>query len=250
MKAGVVKIRFVGCGDAFGSGGRFNTCFHVTGRQANFLIDCGASSVIALKTSRVALSKIDIILITHFHADHFGGIPFFVLDAQFFSKRTRPLTIAGPQGLTAWYEWVMETGFPGSSKTKQGFDLSLVELPAREPTQLGHVRVTPFPVDHSDQGSLCYAYRIQAEGRVIAYTGDTGWTETLIEVGRKADIFIAEAYFYDKKVRHHLDLVTLTRHLPLIQPKRLVLTHMSDDMLARLDEIPYEVAEDGKILKI
>jgi ribonuclease BN (tRNA processing enzyme) len=177
-------------------------------------------------------------------------VPFFVLDAQFFSKRTRPLTIAGPQGLTAWYEWVMETSFPGSSKTKQRFDLSLVELAAGEATRLGHLRVIPFLVDHGDRGGPGYAYRIQAEGRVIAYTGDTGWTEALIEAGRNADLFVAEAYFYDKKVKHHLDLATLTGQLPLIQPKRLVLTHMSDDMLARLDEIPYEVAEDGVVLEV
>lgn len=245
-----MKIQFVGCGDAFGSGGRFHTCFHVTGRQANFLIDCGASSLIALKSKGVAYHKVDIILITHFHADHFGGVPFFVLDAQFLSKRTRPLTIAGPQGLTAWYERVMETSFPGSSKTKQRFDLSLVELPAREPTRLGRLRVTPFPVEHGGQAGWCYAYRVEAEGRVVAYTGDTGWTDALIEVGRNADLFIAEAYFYDKKVKHHLDLATLTGHLSLIQPERLVLTHMSDDMLARLDEIPYEVAEDGLVLDV
>jgi ribonuclease BN (tRNA processing enzyme) len=245
-----VKIHFIGCGDAFGSGGRFNTCFHVTGKRANFLIDCGASSLIALKANQVALHEIDIILITHFHADHFGGVPFFVLDAQFFSKRTRPLTIAGPQGLTEWHERVMEASFPGSSKTKQRFELSLVELAAGEPARLGHVRVTPFLVNHGDQSGPCYAYRIEVEGRVIAYTGDTAWTEALIEAGRNADVFIAEAYFHDKRVKHHLDLITLTSHLHLIQPKRLVLTHMSDNMLARLDEFPYEGAADGVVVEV
>ena len=245
-----MNLHFIGCGDAFGSGGRFNTCFHVTGKQANFLIDCGASSLIALKANRVALNEIDTILVTHFHADHFGGIPFFVLDAQFLSERTRPLTIAGPRGLAEWYERVMETGFPGSSKTKQRFELSLVELPAGEPTMLGHLHVTPFLVDHGDWGGSCYAYRIETEDRVIAYTGDTSWTEVLIEVGRSADLFIAEAYFYDKKIRHHLDFATLSKHLASIQPKRLVITHMNDDMLSRLTEIPYEVAHDGKVLEI
>jgi len=245
-----MQLQFIGCGDAFGSGGRFNTCFHVTGKHANFLIDCGASSLINLKANSVPLNELDIIFITHFHADHFGGIPFFVLDAKFFSKRTRPLIVAGPRSLPESYERVMEASFPGSSKTKGRFELSLVELPAREPTTLGHVRVIPFPVNHGEQGGQCYAYRIEAEGRTIAYTGDTGWTEELIEVGRNADLFIAEAYFYDKKVKHHLDLATLTRYLPLIQPKRLVITHMSDDMLSRSPAIPYEVAEDGKVLEI
>ena len=85
---------------------------------------------------------------------------------------------------------------------------------------------------------------------MIAYTGDTSWTNVLIEVGRDADLFIAEAYFYDKKIRHHLDFATLAQHLHLIRPKRLVITHMSDDMLSRLAEIPYEAAADGRVLEI
>lgn len=245
-----MRIQFIGCGDAFGSGGRFNTCFHVTGERVNFLIDCGASSLVALKANRILLSEITTILITHFHVDHFGGVPFFLLDAQFFSKRTQPLTIAGPPGLQEWLERAMETGFPGSSKTKQRFDLSVVELQPRETTALGNLSVTPFLANHGNPGgSLCFAYRIEAEERTIAYTGDTEWTEELIEAGRNADLLIAEAYFYDKKVKFHLDLATLTEHLTLIAPKRLVLTHMSDDMLSRLPDILHEVAEDGKIVE-
>ena len=38
-------LRFIGCGDAFGSGGRFNTCFHLTGKTTNLLIDCGPSDL-------------------------------------------------------------------------------------------------------------------------------------------------------------------------------------------------------------
>jgi ribonuclease BN (tRNA processing enzyme) len=71
-----MQLRFVGCGDALGSGGRFNTCFHVTGDSVNFLIDCGASSLPALKRLGIAREAIDLILITHFHGDHFGGLPF------------------------------------------------------------------------------------------------------------------------------------------------------------------------------
>ena len=93
-----MQLQFVGCGDALGSGGRYNTCFHVTGEHVNFLIDCGASSLPALKRLGIARDDIDLILITHFHGDHFGGLPFLLLDAQ-FTRRTRPLVIAGPQGI-------------------------------------------------------------------------------------------------------------------------------------------------------
>ena len=93
-----MQLQFAGCGDALGSGGRYNTCFHLTGERVNFLIDCGASSLPALKRLAIARDGIDLILITHFPGDHFGGLPFLVLDAQ-FTRRTRPLVIAGPEGI-------------------------------------------------------------------------------------------------------------------------------------------------------
>ncbi|RJP67409.1 MAG: MBL fold metallo-hydrolase [Candidatus Abyssobacteria bacterium SURF_17] len=245
-----MQIRFVGCGDAFASGGRFNTCFHVTGEKANFLIDCGASSLIALKNNRIEMNTIDTILVTHFHADHFGGIPFFLLDAQFFSRRTQRLTIVGPEGLRESLGRVMEASFPGSVNTIQRFEVSTVELRPHEPAALGELRVTAFPVSHGGERDRAFAYRIETEGRTIAYTGDTGWTDELIEAGHAADLLIAEAYFYNKHITFHLDLATLMEHLPSIVPKRLVLTHMSDDMLSRLPDIPYEVAEDGKMIEV
>ena len=124
-----MQLRFVGCGDALGSGGRFNTCFHVTGASVNFLIDCGASSLPALKRLGIARDDIDLILITHFHGDHFGGLPFLLLDAQ-FTRRTRPLVIAGPDGIETKLANLMEALFEHSSKTKQRFDLSVVALEA------------------------------------------------------------------------------------------------------------------------
>ena len=244
-----MQLRFVGCGDALGSGGRSNTCFHVTGQGANFLIDCGASSLPALKRLGIARDDIDLILITHFHGDHFAGLPFLLLDAQ-FSRRGRPLVIAGPEGIEMRLTQVMEALFEHSSKTRQRFELSVVALKPEQARSFGAVKVTPFPVVHGESGGPFLAYRIEAEGCVIAYSADTEWTETLIPAARDADLFIAEAYYYDKVVKNHLSLKTLEAHLPEIKSKRLVLTHMSDDMLRRLDTLGYTTASDGMIVEL
>src|SRR3954451_1484368 len=139
-----MQLRFVGCGDALGSGGRVNTCFHVTGAAVNLLIDCGASSLPALKRLGIAREAIDLVLITHFHGDHFGGLPFLLLDAQ-FSRRTRPLVIAGPHGIEARLTELREALFENSSRTKQAFDLAVVALTPEETRTFGAVKVTPFP---------------------------------------------------------------------------------------------------------
>ena len=244
-----MQLQFVGCGDAFGSGGRQNTCFHVTGAAVNFLIDCGATSLPALKRFGIARDDIDLILITHFHGDHFAGLPFLLLDAQ-FTRRTRPLVIAGPQGIEMKLANLREALFEHSSKTKQRFDLSVVALEAKQSRTLGNVKVTPYPVVHGESGGPFLAYRIEAEGRVITYSADTEWTDTLIPAARDADLFIAEAYYYDKVVKNHLSLKTLEVHLPAINARRLVLTHMSDDMLGRLGELPYTAAHDGMVVEL
>jgi ribonuclease BN (tRNA processing enzyme) len=244
-----MRLQFVGSGDAFGCGGRGNTCFHVTGAEANFLIDCGASALPAMKRLDIVGNDIELIMITHFHGDHFAGLPFLLLDAQ-FSRRSRPLVIAGPAGLETRLTQAMEALFENSSRTKLTFELTMVELEPEETRTFGAVRVTPFSVLHGESGGPFLGYRIQAEGRVIAYTGDTEWTETLVPLGRDADLFIAEAYTYDKLVRNHLSLTTLETHLAEIRPKRLILTHMSDDMLSRLSTLSHSAAHDGMIVEI
>jgi len=244
-----MQVQFIGCGDALGSGGRYNTCFHVTGDRVNFLIDCGASSLPALKGQGIAREEIDLILITHFHGDHFGGLPFLLLDGQ-FTRRSRPLVIAGPQGIEIKLKLLMEALFENSSKTEQKFELSVIALKPEETRSFGSVKVTPYPVVHGESGGPFLAYRIEAEGRIITYSADTEWTETLIPAARDADLFIAEAYTWDRNVKNHLSLATLEAHLPELRPKRLVLTHMSDDMLGRLDAIEHMTASDGMILEV
>jgi ribonuclease BN (tRNA processing enzyme) len=244
-----MQLQFVGCGDAFGSGGRANTCFHVTGGSVNLLIDCGASSLPALKRLGVARDDIELILITHFHGDHFAGLPFFLLDAQ-FSRRTRPLVIAGPEGIEARLAQVMEALFENSSKTTQKFGLSVIALAPQETRTFGAIKVTPYPVAHGESGGPFLAYRIEAERRIIAYSADTEWTETLVPLAQGADLFIAEAYTYDRAVKNHLSLKTLEAHLAAIRPKRLILTHMSDDMLGRLDSLDHEAAHDGMTVTV
>jgi ribonuclease BN (tRNA processing enzyme) len=243
-----VKVRFLGSGDAFGSGGRFQTCIHLQSNAGGMLLDCGASSLIAMRRFGLEPQTIDTVILSHLHGDHFGGVPFLILDGQ-FKRRTRPLIVAGPPGVEARVHEAMEVFFPGSTRIERKFDTRFIELADRVPIEVGPARVTGFAVVHAS-GATPFALRVAAEDRIVTYSGDTEWTESLVDAARGADLFIAEALFYDKRVKYHLDLTTLLQHRARLDCRRLVVTHMGEDMLARLDGLAVEAAEDGKELTV
>src|SRR5438045_1024311 len=138
-----MRLTIVGCGDAFGSGGRFNTCFFLETAKGTLLVDFGASSLVALKAHRLDPDRIDAIVLTHLHGDHFGGLPFLLLDAQFLARRERPLLIAGPPGTRARLDALLEVLFPGSLANKWRFPWSVQEVsPGRPAEVLGHAITT------------------------------------------------------------------------------------------------------------
>ena len=135
-----MHLQFVGCGDAFGSGGRFNTCFHLVGRDINALIDCGATSLVAMNKLAINRNDIDIIFLSHFHADHVGGVPFFVLEANYVVKRERPAhhrRTAGPQDRAI--PQIMELAFPAPKRWSCDFPLMLSEVEIGRRGEVGAV---------------------------------------------------------------------------------------------------------------
>src|SRR5262245_18758367 len=200
-----MELQFLGSGDAFGSGGRFNTCFHVTDHSGAFLVDCGASSMVAIRKFQVSPNDVRAIFITHLHGDHFGGLPFFILDAQLVSRRTTPLVIAGPTGLRDRLAITMEALFPGSTGLEYMFGMEVRELEPYATYNVAGIQVTPYVVKHAS-GATPFAYRLEADGKTFCYSGDTEWIDSIAEAAKDADLFICECYRYDRSVKFHLDL--------------------------------------------
>ena len=247
-----MKLTIVGCGDAFGSGGRSNACFWLETAKGTLVVDFGGSALPALKALGLDPNRIDAIALSHLHGDHFGGLPFLLLDAQFQSRRARPLTIAGPPGTRARLDAALEVFFPKSSGSKWKFAWQVEEIAVGMPSELlGHSVVTA-EVIHSS-GAPSTALRLSDSEKVFAYSGDTEWTEALLPIARDADLFMCECYAYAGKLTGHMSWEILKPRLIDLGAKRTMVTHMNSTMLARLDEVTTAgvlVAEDGLLVEV
>ncbi len=240
-----MKVTFVGTGDAFGSGGRLQTCILVEGPTTTFAIDFGASSLIGLRREEIDPNSIDLVLLTHLHGDHCGGIPFLLLDAMLGSKRLRPLTIVGPRDTKPHLERVQEALFPGSHVMEPKFGLHYNEISPGNRLEVADLTFDCVEARHTRETNPL-AVCVTLGDKRVAYTGDGELTDELSRLVSGVDLLIAESYFYDKAVPWHLNYPDIDH----LDAKRIVLTHMHSNMLERADEVPEECAHDGYVITI
>jgi len=242
-----MRISIIGCGDAFGSGGRFSSATLIEANEGTCLLDCGPSTMTALNGRRIDPDRVDVVILTHLHGDHFAGIPFFLLDAQWIRRRRRPLTILGPPGTRRRLHDTLEALFPSSTaQTPWSFAWTVEERQPGETSVQHGFTIRTMEVVHPS-GAPATAVRLAAAGKVFAHSGDTEWTEVLLELAAGADLLFLEC-FAAVPMRTHLDYATLVARRAAFDAKRVVLTHLGPGMLAHLEAVDralFEVAEDG-----
>ncbi len=247
-----MKLTVVGCGDAFGSGGRLQTCFHIDTGSQRFLIDCGATTMIGLDRLGLDPNAVGTIFISHLHGDHFSGLVWWLLHAQHVAKRVAPMLVAGPPGIEARFVAAAEALFPGSTTESRRFALNFVEIVTTTPLVTPVATVSAFEVSHPS-GAPSYALRLDVGGRTLAFTGDTEWAEALVPAGRAADLYIMECYAFEGLTRYHMTWQNISANLARIGARRTLLTHMSTPMLANRHRAVADGvihAEDGLVIEI
>jgi len=248
-----MKLTVVGCGDAFGSGGRLQTCYHLDAGDQQLLIDCGTTSIIGLNRLGLDTTRIGTIVVSHLHGDHFGGLVWWLLHSQHIAKRTVPLVVAGPPTIEARFKAAAEALFPGSTKVPCRFELSFVEMAAGgSPTELAGAQITAYEGNHPS-GAPSHLLRIETGGKVVAFTGDTEWVDPVVDCGRHADLYIMECFAFEGRIRYHMTWEMISANLDRIGARKVMLTHMNAGMLASQGKVTAPgviFAEDGLAIDV
>lgn len=243
------EVLFVGTGDAFGSGGRRQAAYLVRAPSGTVLLDCGTTTGTGLAILGVERDEIDTIILSHFHADHFGGIPLFLLGALHQDSRHRPLRIAGPPSVEerVWHA-AAALGHP-LDEQDWSFPILFQELPTGAAAETGPVAVRTFPTRHSPE-SHPRGIWIQAGGRSLVYSGDTGWFDELPARVNGSDLFICECTQVRKDYGFHLSLEELADRKHEFDCGKHLLTHLGAEMRSLEDRNGFDVADDGLVLKL
>ncbi|WP_420318897.1 MBL fold metallo-hydrolase [Ekhidna sp.] len=241
-----MELTVLGCGDAFGNGGRNNTSFLISEGEERILLDCGASTLIRLKHEGIDLESISTIIISHFHGDHYGGIPFFLISSMFENPRKNPLRIIGPKGVAKRVYDLQEAMYAGSAAKTLEMDLVYFEYEQEKPLKIDELTINAWQADHSPP-SIPHCVRVEWKGKVVAFSGDTSWTDHLIPLSDNSDIFICECNFMDQVDFGHLGYTELLEKESLFNTKQMWLTHMADEVI-NAENFSLNRLADGQII--
>lgn len=240
-----ISVTTLGTGDAFASGGRGHSGILVRGHGSTLLVDPGPAVLTTMKRFAIDISTIDVVLLTHLHGDHIAGVPFLLLDYQFDSLRTRPLIIAGPKPLVAPMERLTTACYRELSRHKLRFRLRYQTMTAGQRRRLGTAIVTALPMAHT-KSAPCLGYRIRLGNKLIAFTGDTAWCDSIIGLADGADLLLTECTGYHPAPGGHLDYLALAKHQADLRAKRIALVHVGAELLQHRQRVKLPIARDGQ----
>jgi ribonuclease BN (tRNA processing enzyme) len=243
------EVLFVGTSDAFGAGGRRQSAVLVRGSSGTLLMDCGATTNSGLAELGVDRNEIDTVLVSHFHGDHFGGIPLLLFGALYQDERRHPLEIAGPPDVEARVRQLATALGHDLSEREWTFPIRFTELHPGTDHEIGPATISAFATRHQLEAHP-HGYRISLGERSLVYSGDTGWFDELPRLAAGADLFVCECTLHHERLDFHLSLDQLTEHRDEFDVGSMLLTHLGREMATLRGQCELETADDGLLVKL
>ncbi len=230
------RLVVVGCGTVVPDAMRGGSSYYLELDGGRALLDCGPGATQSLARHGLPWSELTDLVITHFHADHVGALPalFFAFKHGLARRRVEPLTVWGPAGTRRLFEGL--AGALGEFLLDPGFPTRFVELAPDEEGELtGGARLRTHKTPHTDES---LAVRIDGSAASVAYSGDTGPSDTLGRFFRGSDLLILECSLLDEEVGdNHLSPTRVARIAGEARPDALLLTHVYPHLLETVDVV-------------
>lgn len=249
------RIKFIGSGNAFNTDGRGSQCLWIEpARGQPFIVDVGPTAMAAMATQRLDPGRVGSVFFTHLHGDHIAGWPFLLLHSKFIARRTAPLDVIGPRGTRRRLAMLSECCYDELTTLRRlPFRVRHRELAVRRTTgwkSPAGFKVDVVPMIHHPSS---IGFRFHLPGNTIAVSGDTRWCEGLESLSSGADLLILECTCLTRPDYAHIGLDEVRQGLGRLQARRIVLTHLSNDIARALRRRPLpgvSAAEDGLVLRL
>ncbi len=217
-----LDLFFLGSGNAFAPR-RYWSSFLLNGR---YLFDVPPTALPHLKRAGRSVDDIEVVFISHFHGDHFFGLPFLLLEYGEMTHRTRDLYIVGPPGVQERIERLTEWGFPSLMEKSDSYQRHYIEARDGLKREVGGIHFEAVRVDHVE-ALECYGYLVRINGRSLAYSGDAVMGDAVRRLARESDVFVVECSCWGDRCGPHLnrrDIIDLRRETP--PSTTFILTHL------------------------
>lgn len=194
---GAVRVTFAGVGEAFDED-LANTSILVETDATSLLLDCGFTAATAFWRTAKEPLDLDGIYITHFHGDHYFGIPALLI--RFVEEgRTTPLTIMGQHGVAKQVQSMVDMAYP-NTLAKAQFDISFLTCEPGQEVRLGDMRLTFAMNDHPIPSQ---SVRVNVDNKSVFYSGDGRPTTETLALARGSDLIIHESFSLEPDTPGH-----------------------------------------------
>jgi ribonuclease BN (tRNA processing enzyme) len=244
-----VKITVLGAADAFCSEAHLNATYLFETARSTFLVDCGPTVLLAMKRRRLDTLRLDFVIISHLHGDHFGGLPFLLLEYMYERPRTRPFVVLGPPGIEERLWALFRALYSDLERDALGFELRVEELVPETLARIADVEVLPVRVPHQVE-DVALALRLTIGDKRVLYSGDSPWIDRFLDLANGADLFLCECTAFASSMGRHVEYRQLRPLLPKLGCRRLVLIHLGREMREHAAEIEAECAVEDMIIEL
>tara|TARA_E500000331_G_scaffold299802_1_gene300365 strand:+ start:63 stop:1121 length:1059 start_codon:yes stop_codon:yes gene_type:complete len=186
------------------SPGRAETCILVAAGDDLFVVDIGDGSNQNLRSWNIDFRNIEAVLITHLHSDHIADLPGLHQNAWVVGERSSKLKVFGPEGVDQFtqgiemayaHDYVFRNEHHGDAVAPleyAGFDTSVIDLNNPVIFDNGELKITAFRVVH-EPIEPALGYKFEYKGRSLVITGDTSYTQSVIDNAMNVDVLFHEA---------------------------------------------------------